>query len=151
MSTYTRLFLRGLEEEGKGEWKAISKKYLHTRTPAQIASHAQKFMKRKNSKTPPEKRRASINDITTYSDPIFSLDSQQPNQPGFLMDSQNFQPDSFTIPYNFQENFPSNQLNYSLDFENSQPNQFNFPLDSHNMDTSPSGNATNYNDVYNNY
>ncbi|XP_017239286.2 transcription factor DIVARICATA-like [Daucus carota subsp. sativus] len=58
-----KCFLKGLQELGKGEWKNISKQYVTTRTPSQIASHAQKFEKRKDTTTPVEKRRASINDI----------------------------------------------------------------------------------------
>ncbi|KAK1405442.1 hypothetical protein POM88_005047 [Heracleum sosnowskyi] len=149
-----RLFLRGLEEEGKGEWKAISRKYLPNKTPTQIASHAQKFYKRKNSKTPLEKRRSSINDIELDYEPDFSLNSQncQPIQPDFLMDSQNFQPNPFISP-SYQEGLPSSDFNFSLStFQNSQLSQLNFPLDSHNFQTSHQfGNVTNYNHVHNNY
>lgn len=149
-----RLFLRGVEEEGKGQWKAISKKFVPTRTPAQIASHAQKFEKRPNSKTPPEKRRASINDIRSYSEPNYPLDSrgcQPADQPSLLLDIQNSQPNPFTSPFNFEENFPSDTFNFSSEFQSSQPNQLNFPLDSYNLEANQFGNATGYNHVHNNY
>ncbi|KAF4364950.1 hypothetical protein F8388_020665 [Cannabis sativa] len=37
-------FLRGLQEVGRGRWKLISESYVKTRTPSQVASHAQKFI-----------------------------------------------------------------------------------------------------------
>ncbi|XP_009766348.1 probable transcription factor At5g61620 [Nicotiana sylvestris] len=41
-----RLFLKGLEIHGKGKWAKISKDLLPSRTPTQIASHAQKYFMR---------------------------------------------------------------------------------------------------------
>ncbi|KAK1581858.1 hypothetical protein Q3G72_009711 [Acer saccharum] len=40
------LFLMGLEKYGKGDWKSISRYCVVTRTPAQVASHAQKYFLR---------------------------------------------------------------------------------------------------------
>jgi len=45
-----RLFLEGLEKYGKGRWKDISKELVVTKTPIQIASHAQKYFIHKMSK-----------------------------------------------------------------------------------------------------
>ncbi|XP_044467276.1 transcription factor MYBS3-like [Mangifera indica] len=36
-------FLSGLKYCGKGDWKGISKYFVPTRTPTQVASHAQKY------------------------------------------------------------------------------------------------------------
>ncbi|CAN8256854.1 unnamed protein product [Cochlearia groenlandica] len=58
-----RLFLLGLEKYGKGDWRSISRKYVVTRTPTQVASHAQKYFIRLNS-TNKDRRRTSIHDIT---------------------------------------------------------------------------------------
>ncbi|KAI9087663.1 hypothetical protein K1719_030533 [Acacia pycnantha] len=36
-----KLFLLGLQKVGKGDWRGISRNYVKTRTPTQVASHAQ--------------------------------------------------------------------------------------------------------------
>lgn len=59
-----RLFLMGLKKYGKGDWRNISRNFVVTRTPTQVASHAQKYFIRQHSGGK-DKRRASIHDITT--------------------------------------------------------------------------------------
>ncbi|XP_057443512.1 transcription factor MYBS3-like [Lotus japonicus] len=57
-----RTFLIGLEKLGKGDWRGISRNYVTTRTPTQVASHAQKYFIRlamMNKK----KRRSSLFDM----------------------------------------------------------------------------------------
>lgn len=58
-----RRFLMGLERHGKGDWRNISRNCVITKTPTQVASHAQKYYARKLSEGK-EKRRPSIHDIT---------------------------------------------------------------------------------------
>ncbi|MED6148303.1 hypothetical protein PIB30_051877 [Stylosanthes scabra] len=58
------LFLLGLKKYGKGDWRNISRNFVITRTPTQVASHAQKYFIRQLSGGK-DKRRASIHDITT--------------------------------------------------------------------------------------
>ena len=41
-----RAFLVGLEKYGKGDWKSISRYCVKTRTPTQVASHAQKYFEK---------------------------------------------------------------------------------------------------------
>ncbi|KAK4797767.1 hypothetical protein SAY86_030093 [Trapa natans] len=41
-----RLFLLGLERLGRGDWRGISRYFVKTRTPTQVASHAQKYFLR---------------------------------------------------------------------------------------------------------
>ncbi|CAI9106922.1 OLC1v1006169C1 [Oldenlandia corymbosa var. corymbosa] len=59
-----RLFLLGLKKYGKGDWRNISRNFVVSRTPTQVASHAQKYFIRQHSGGK-DKRRASIHDITT--------------------------------------------------------------------------------------
>ena len=42
-------FLQGLSDLGRGKWRAVSRHYVPTRTPTQIASHAQKYFQRMTS------------------------------------------------------------------------------------------------------
>ncbi|CAM8940317.1 unnamed protein product [Rhodiola kirilowii] len=56
-------FLMGLQKVGKGDWRGISKNFVKTRNPTQVASHAQKYFLRHN--TVKRRRRHSLFDITT--------------------------------------------------------------------------------------
>jgi SHAQKYF class myb-like DNA-binding protein len=56
-----RMFLAGLEKLGKGDWRGISRHFVTTRTPTQVASHAQKYFLRQNSFTQ-KRRRSSLFD-----------------------------------------------------------------------------------------
>ncbi|KAK3033226.1 hypothetical protein RJ639_033106 [Escallonia herrerae] len=57
-----RSFLAGLKKLGKGDWRGISKQYVSTRTPTQVASHAQKYFIRMAA-TERKKRRSSLFDM----------------------------------------------------------------------------------------
>ncbi|KAL3748315.1 hypothetical protein ACJRO7_009534 [Eucalyptus globulus] len=59
-----RLFLLGLQKVGKGDWRGISKNFVKTRTPTQVASHAQKYFLRRSNLNR-RRRRTSLFDITT--------------------------------------------------------------------------------------
>ncbi|KAH9614927.1 hypothetical protein KSS87_001893 [Heliosperma pusillum] len=59
-----RRFLLGLQKHGKGDWRNISRNFVFSKTPTQVASHAQKYFLRQNSGGK-DKRRPSIHDITT--------------------------------------------------------------------------------------
>lgn len=62
-----RSFLAGLEELGKGDWRGISRKFVITRTPTQVASHAQKYFLRQSSSLDGRKRRTSLFDAVNIS------------------------------------------------------------------------------------
>eukprot|EP00252_Welwitschia_mirabilis_P002846 TRINITY_DN1285_c0_g1_i1.p1 TRINITY_DN1285_c0_g1~~TRINITY_DN1285_c0_g1_i1.p1 ORF type:complete len:361 (+),score=29.06 TRINITY_DN1285_c0_g1_i1:476-1558(+) len=59
-----RLFLLGLQKVGKGDWRGISRNFVKTRTPTQVASHAQKYFLRQSNLNR-RRRRSSLFDITT--------------------------------------------------------------------------------------
>ncbi|GAU31361.1 hypothetical protein TSUD_19060 [Trifolium subterraneum] len=42
-----KAFLKGLKAVGKGRWKNISRNFVITKTPTQVASHAQKYFQRR--------------------------------------------------------------------------------------------------------
>ncbi|KAF5186515.1 transcription factor MYB1R1-like [Thalictrum thalictroides] len=69
-----RLFLIGLQRVGKGDWRGISRNYVKTRTPTQVASHAQKYFLRRNNQNR-RRRRSSLFDITTDEEIIHHVDS----------------------------------------------------------------------------
>ncbi|CAI0544168.1 unnamed protein product [Linum tenue] len=56
-----RRFLEGLEKYGKGDWRSISRNAVISRTPTQVASHAQKYFLRLHSVK--NKKRPSIHDV----------------------------------------------------------------------------------------
>ncbi|XP_073157533.1 transcription factor MYBS3-like [Henckelia pumila] len=57
-----RMFLLGLEKLGKGDWRGISRNFVTSRTPTQVASHAQKYFLRQGSLNK-KKRRSSLFDM----------------------------------------------------------------------------------------
>ncbi|KAJ6823008.1 BTB/POZ domain-containing protein [Iris pallida] len=73
-----RSFLAGLEKLGKGDWRGISRSFVTTRTPTQVASHAQKYFLRQNSLNK-KKRRSSLFDVGSNSE-ITAADSSKSKQ-----------------------------------------------------------------------
>ncbi|KAL8091256.1 transcription factor KUA1 [Apium graveolens] len=79
-----RMFLLGLQNLGKGDWRGIARNYVISRTPTQVASHAQKHFIRQSNMSR-RKRRSSLFDIvadesvetTMVSQEFFSVDPPQ--------------------------------------------------------------------------
>ena len=64
-----RRFLLGLELYGKGRWSKIAKKCVLTRNATQVASHAQKYFKRREP-AQGKRRRRSIFDAHVVVKPV---------------------------------------------------------------------------------
>ncbi|KAJ4954209.1 hypothetical protein NE237_031041 [Protea cynaroides] len=65
-----RLFLLGLQKLGKGDWRGIARNFVISRTPTQVASHAQKYFNRQSNASR-RKRRSSLFDMV----PDMSMES----------------------------------------------------------------------------
>ncbi|KAJ0829390.1 putative transcription factor MYB-HB-like family [Helianthus annuus] len=74
-----KLFLQGLQKVGKGDWRGISRNFVKTRTPTQVASHAQKYFLRRSNLNR-RRRRSSLFDITTDSVAIAMQTQEQGNE-----------------------------------------------------------------------
>ncbi|XP_072983713.1 transcription factor DIVARICATA-like [Typha latifolia] len=81
-----KLFLMGLDKYGKGDWRSISRHFVKTRTPTQVASHAQKYFIRLNSGGK-DKRRSSIHDITSAN--LLDSKSSSPSHSSILTTQSN--------------------------------------------------------------
>ncbi|KAL5723925.1 hypothetical protein ACHQM5_007258 [Ranunculus cassubicifolius] len=64
-----RMFLLGLQKLGKGDWRGIARNYVISRTPTQVASHAQKYFIRQTNMSR-RKRRSSLFDIIADEQPV---------------------------------------------------------------------------------
>jgi SHAQKYF class myb-like DNA-binding protein len=85
-----RLFLLGLKKYGKGDWCNISRNFVQTRTPTQVASHAQKYFISLSSGSGKDKRRSSIHDITT----VHLTDDRPPSPSSLINQSSSPAPSS---------------------------------------------------------
>ncbi|KAL8215958.1 hypothetical protein R6Q57_022795 [Mikania cordata] len=74
-----KLFILGLQKVGKGDWRGISRNFVKTRTPTQVASHAQKYFLRRSNLNR-RRRRSSLFDITTDSVAAMPIEEQNENK-----------------------------------------------------------------------
>ncbi|XP_023730192.1 transcription factor MYB1R1 [Lactuca sativa] len=74
-----KLFLLGLQKVGKGDWRGISRNFVKTRTPTQVASHAQKYFLRRSNLNR-RRRRSSLFDITTDSVAAIPVEEQKDDE-----------------------------------------------------------------------
>ncbi|KAL5723988.1 hypothetical protein ACHQM5_007311 [Ranunculus cassubicifolius] len=99
-----RTFLEGLKKLGKGDWRGISRIYVTTRTPAQVASHAQKYFLRQAAATK-KKRRSSLFDmeinepvVPAIANQVAALGMQSPSPSTPMLRTRSF-PAFGGIPY----------------------------------------------------
>uniref|UniRef100_A0A2P2JSD5 Uncharacterized protein LOC105115454 n=1 Tax=Rhizophora mucronata TaxID=61149 RepID=A0A2P2JSD5_RHIMU len=79
------MFLTGLERLGKGDWRGISRNFVTTRTPTQVASHAQKYFLRHASLN--KKRRSSLFDMVRSSNYRANPSDSNPTNPAYNQSS----------------------------------------------------------------
>mmetsp|Transcript_12154 Transcript_12154/g.44353 ORF Transcript_12154/g.44353 Transcript_12154/m.44353 type:complete len:657 (+) Transcript_12154:261-2231(+) len=104
-----RLFLQGLEKHGKGFWRAISREFVKTRSPTQVASHAQKHFLRisgapgskpskgahssgnvaRHGKLPGTKRTSSSRQSAKAQEDALIIDSSFKLPPKLVLDKEN--------------------------------------------------------------
>ncbi|CBI36067.3 hypothetical protein VitviT2T_013349 [Vitis vinifera] len=101
-----RLFLFGLQRLGKGDWRGISRNYVISRTPTQVASHAQKYFIRQSNATR-RKRRSSLFDMV----PDMVTDTPPVPEEQFLV------PTSQTGETDNASSVPSLNLSLNMEFE----------------------------------
>ncbi|CAN4078013.1 unnamed protein product [Withania somnifera] len=94
-----RMFLLGLQKLGKGDWRGIARNYVISRTPTQVASHAQKYFIRQSNMSR-RKRRSSLFDIVadeSSDTPMVSRDSLADDPPHAEMQSNNALPPAHAV------------------------------------------------------
>lgn len=84
-----RRFLIGLQKLGKGDWRGIARDFVTTRSPTQVASHAQKYYIRQ-SNAGRRKRRSSLFDMNP--------DMATADQPSLQEDQPSLQEETFLPP-----------------------------------------------------
>ncbi|XP_058189116.1 transcription factor MYBS3-like [Rhododendron vialii] len=94
------IFLEGLEKLGKGDWRGISRNFVTTRTPTQVASHAQKYFLRQNSLST-RKTRPSLFDLVTRKEELVLQSHASSISLGFWQKKQacraTYQPSSIPV------------------------------------------------------
>ncbi|XP_057951171.1 transcription factor MYB1R1-like [Malania oleifera] len=128
-----KLFLLGLQKVGKGDWRGISRNFVKTRTPTQVASHAQKYFLRRSNLNR-RRRRSSLFDITT--DTIIPMEEEH------VQPDNSISPPVMWLPENGNTGgfhvVPSFPVTVPVRIENPMENLTLGQVDQMNDSTSPS-------------
>ncbi|KAB1224228.1 Transcription factor DIVARICATA [Morella rubra] len=95
-----RAFLVGIQTLGKGDWRGIAKNFVPTRTPTQVASHAQKYFLRLDSLNKRKSRPSLLDQVerAKYTPQLISSDVY-------------FKPSTgASVPYTFSSKITSSKL-----------------------------------------
>ncbi|WCJ28431.1 Duplicated homeodomain-like superfamily protein [Euphorbia peplus] len=125
-----RQFLLGLQKYGKGDWRNISRNFVTSRTPTQVASHAQKYFIRQSTGGK-DKRRSSIHDITTVNLPDTpSPDDKKPLSPDHSTTTlqTHSQPRTSCVTKDLLDWKPQNDEENAAIFNSASSNLFMSPL-----------------------
>uniref|UniRef100_A0A7N0TZU9 Uncharacterized protein n=1 Tax=Kalanchoe fedtschenkoi TaxID=63787 RepID=A0A7N0TZU9_KALFE len=134
-----RLFLLGLQKLGKGDWRGISRTYVISRTPTQVASHAQKYFIRQ-SNVSRRKRRSSLFDIVADESVEMPMETLEENPQNHAESQSSYQlppvpaPHIPTFPAPEEENESmdsatnSNDGDFSLPMPESAPTYYPVPV-----------------------
>ncbi|MBA0753121.1 hypothetical protein Gogos_022324 [Gossypium gossypioides] len=106
-----RTFLAGLRNLGKGDWRGISKNFVPTRTPTQVASHAQKYFLRQAG-TDKKKRRPSLFDMEFQESGSSASPSDSPSEETSRSSPQTSKP----FPHHCLDDRPIRSLTESHSF-----------------------------------
>ncbi|MCO5608201.1 hypothetical protein L7F22_062407 [Adiantum nelumboides] len=82
-----KLFLIALQKLGKGDWRGISKHFVKTRTPTQVASHAQKHFLRQSNLSK-RRRRSSLFDMAPDVVPVNAVQETHQESNAFACESE---------------------------------------------------------------
>ncbi|XVF49033.1 hypothetical protein PTKIN_Ptkin03bG0236300 [Pterospermum kingtungense] len=116
-----RIFLVGLEKLGKGDWRGISRNYVTTRTPTQVASHAQKYFLRQATLNK-KNRRSSLFDMVRSSTSMVGPHVNRSNsqQLGLLhhhQQQQQHHPMAVDLQHGFADDSQTRTSNVAPDLE----------------------------------
>ncbi|KAM7271188.1 hypothetical protein ACFE04_030402 [Oxalis oulophora] len=119
-----RRFLMGLVKYGKGDWRNISRNFVISKTPTQVASHAQKYYIRQHSGGKDNKRRPSIHDITTVNLP--GTNPVDDHNPPFFDQSNNaaFKEQKFSVMPKLLQDWNNPHVGGYADIGSTQGNLF---------------------------
>ncbi|XP_010665609.1 transcription factor DIVARICATA-like [Beta vulgaris subsp. vulgaris] len=109
-----RLFLAGLKKFKKSDWKSISRELVPTRSPTQIASHAQKFVSRNQASNDKRRKRSSIHDITENDDEALQKLHQKGLLPTYIFDELRSKSHVQQPPKKIAKAAPNNQQNENV-------------------------------------
>ncbi|XWS72161.1 hypothetical protein CRYUN_Cryun02cG0016500 [Craigia yunnanensis] len=105
-----RIFLLGLEKLGKGDWRGISRNFVTTRTPTQVASHAQKYFLRQATLNK-KNRRSSLFDMVRSSSMVGPHVNSSNSQPSHTISQLGLH--HHPMPVNLQHGFTDSQTKTS--------------------------------------